>query len=496
MEVQEQKPMTNQTPKTPKWSWIWWIFIALTCALLLSNLAGDTIKNIFFSLLSGLTPIIVGCILAFLLLEPIKWIENKLLKNAFVGNPKAKKYKRIISLTSCYLIVIGIITAIIAFLVPYIIEQLQVIINNRDEYIEKIKEELVKLITSITSLSSGEVGNSVSNLLDGFIDWLGSVFMTLQNDIANIVSIVTSIIAATFLGVLISILLLKDKELIASTGRRYTYAFNTRKKADEILATVRRSSSMFNQWLISNIIVMAIIFIIAWIGYEIIGVPMAFFMALLLGLLSFIPYVGGFIALIPVGLLSIVFSSVTTALIAIVFGVVVWAAVTTFIPPILFSKRLQTRSLVIILSMIIFGAAFGVWGMILAAPVASTISIIMQERVEVKEAQREREELIEAGVIDPNAPAGISEMLDLAEDRQMSSFVEEASEENTSGLARKMIRAANVKAKAVKQKNEKAIEQLELSAEQSLKEKDDDTLKDDNKEKETKKDKSDETDKQ
>lgn len=468
MDMQEQGPLNNQQSKSPKLSWIWWIFVALTCALLLANLAGDTLKSIFFSLLSGLTPIIVGCILAFLLLEPIKWIENRVLKNAFVGNPKAKKYKRIISLTSVYLIVIGIIAAIIAFLVPYVIEQLQIIIDNRDEYIEKIKEELIKLITSITSLSSGEVGTSVENLIDGFIDWLESVFTSLQQDIANIVSIVTSIIAATFLGILISILLLKDKELIASTSRRYTFAFNTRKKADEILATVRRGSSMFNQWLISNLIVMAIIFFVSWIGFLIIGVPMPFFMALLLGILSFIPYIGGFIALIPVGLLSIVFCSVSTALIAIVFGVVVWAAATAFIPPIIFSKRLQTRSLVIILAMIIFGAAFGVWGLLLAAPIASLISIIMQERVEVKEAQREREELIEAGVIDVNAPAGISEMLDLAEDQQPAKFTEEASEENTRGIARQMIRAANVKANQLKTKKEKQDKVEETVSENEL----------------------------
>ncbi len=455
-QLEPQININQRSGKSPRWyTWVWWLFVALTCALLVSNLAGDTLKTIFFSLLAGLTPIIAGVIIVFLLLQPINWIEEKLLKNAFIGNPKAKIYKRWISLSICYLVIITIFALILAFAIPYIVEQLQNLVANRDVYIEKIEAELTELVSNLTSLSDTQVQESISSMINSFVDMISQWVTSLQNDISNIVSIIVSFVVAILMGLIISFLILKDKELIASTARRYTYAYNTRKKADEILATTRRSTSMLNQWLVSNLIVMAILFAVSWVGYLIIGVPLSFVCALLLALLSIVPYIGGFIALIPLGLMCLVFGTVTQALIGIIFSLIVWALITTFIPPIIFSKRLQTRSLVIILAMIIFGSAFGIWGMILAAPVASMIMIVMQERMEVKEALREREELVDAGIIEEDSSDSIAEMLDLTEDIDPVLTLEEANEENTVGIRRRIIRASNKKQKSLKLSNSK-----------------------------------------
>ena len=88
---------------------------------------------------------------------------------------------------------------------------------------------------------------------------------------------------------------------------------------------------------------------------------------------------------------------------------------TTFLPSFIMSKRMNTRALVIILALVIGGAMFGVAGMVLSAPIASVIMIYMNEKLQVREARREHEELVEAGVIDSNF-YDISEMLDLTQD--------------------------------------------------------------------------------
>lgn len=476
----------NQTvpPKNKLAKLCLWLFIAIAGALLIANLCGDLIKNIFNALLSGLTPIIFAIVVAFLLLEPIKWIENKLLKNAFVGNPRAKKYKRIISLTTCYTVIILVIVLILALAVPYVVAQLQDLIANQDTYIYKIEQELTELVTSITSISDESVQESVRSAITSFINMLNEWVAGLQEDIANIVGIVTSTVFTIIMGIIISCLMLKDKELIASLSRRYTYAYNSKKKADEIIAITRRSSSMLNQYLISNLFVMFIVFVVSWIGYTIIGVPMAFISALLLGLLSIIPYIGGFIAIIPVVLLTLVFGSVTQAIIAVAFGLISWAAITTFIPPIIFSKRMSTRAIVIILALILGGAMFGFWGMILSAPVVSMIAIIMQERLEIREAQREREELIDAGVTEA-ITEGVADMLDLKLDLDPSLLdIEEEINKQTVKKFKKPQHKVDKVLKVSKSKDNKN-EQIK-NDEQILKQEKINEIKDDEKEKPTK----------
>ena len=68
----------NNKPKNK--SWFIALFVALLAALLLSNLAGEALKNLFMALLGGLTPIIIACIIAFLLLRPLNWMEKVVLR--------------------------------------------------------------------------------------------------------------------------------------------------------------------------------------------------------------------------------------------------------------------------------------------------------------------------------------------------------------------------------------------------------------------------------
>ena len=316
---------------------------------------------------------------------------------------------------------------------PYVVAQLQDLIANQDTYIYKIEQELTQLVSSLTSLSDETIQESIRSAITSLITMINDFVNGLQEDIANIVGIVTSLIFTIIMGIIISLLLLKDKELISNISRRFTYAYNSKKKADELVAITRRSSSMLNQYLIGNLITMFIVFLVSWVGYTIIGVPMAFISALFLGVLSIVPYVGGFIAIIPVVLLTLVFGSVTQAIIAMAFGLVAWAGITTFVPPIIFSKRMSTRAIVIILALIIGGAMFGFWGMILSAPVVSIIMIIMQERLEVRETQREREELIEAGVTEA-ITEGVADMLDLKQDVDPSLLDLEQEEINKKSL--------------------------------------------------------------
>ncbi len=393
--------------------WYVWIFIVLLAALILWSLASNTIAQLFGSLLAGLTPVIIAMVISYLFLKPMNLIENKLMKNSFVGSRNAKKYKRAISLTFLYLVTIGAIVGIVALAVPSIVSMVQQFSDPAE--LERVITELKKFIIQVVGVFgvSGETATGVANtVVDAISGYLNTLIASIN--IENVFGIV-SVLFSFIMGILISFFLLKDKEVIAKTGRRYVFAYYSRAKAEELLSITRRTKEAMDQYVVSTLIVCFTVFVIALIGYAIMGVPYAFMMALILGVLSIIPYIGGFIAAVPLLMFTLMQGSLDIFFSAFIFSIVEWAIISTIMPALIMSKRMNTRALIIFLALIIGGAVFGVAGMILSAPIASVISIIMNEKLKTRETMREHEEMVEAGLIDENF-YDISEILDLTQD--------------------------------------------------------------------------------
>ncbi len=410
--------------------WYVWLFIALLCALLLWSMAGDVIKNLFMSLLAGITPVIIALVLAFILLRPIAFIENKLMKNLFVGNPRASKYKRAISLSILFLLIILIFVLLIVFAVPSLIDVFnQFQGDNLTNLVNKVKDSLTSLIQSITGLPTEQLDEAVTTAINNIGDGIQSAITNVTENITSYLMDTASLIFSFVMGLIICFLILKDKELISKTAKRWTYAYYNRKSAEEIITVTRRTNDMFNQYIVSNLIVMFIVFVIGWIGFQIMGVPMAVVMALLLGLFSIIPYLGGFIACIPLAVVTLMFGDTSLMLMSIIFAIIDWAVITTFVPAFIMSKRMNTRALLLVVGLALGGAMFGVVGMILSAPIVSVITIIWQERLKVRESRREYEEMIDAGVLSSENLYDMSDMLDLTQDTSYNIPVEKAEDD-------------------------------------------------------------------
>ena len=100
--------------------------------------------------------------------------------------------------------------------------------------------------------------------------------------------------------------------------------------------------------------------------------------------------------------------------------------------------------------------------MILSAPIVSVIMIVAQERLKVREARREHEEMVEAGIIDDNL-FDVSEMLDMTQDTAYNVPVEKIEDD--------FRRLQSLKKETRKDKEEKERADVELSTKSSKKQK-------------------------
>ncbi|MFW6310732.1 MAG: AI-2E family transporter, partial [Nanoarchaeota archaeon] len=116
-----------------------------------------------------------------------------------------------------------------------------------------------------------------------------------------------------------------------------------------------------------QIIVALILGILTLIGYLIIGLPNVFILSLFATILSFIPFIGPILGVIPAILIALTTSLIMVLKVLIVM-VIVQQLEGNVIQPMIQGKRLNIHNLIIIFMVTIFIIVFGFLGSLFAVP--------------------------------------------------------------------------------------------------------------------------------
>jgi predicted PurR-regulated permease PerM len=111
---------------------------------------------------------------------------------------------------------------------------------------------------------------------------------------------------------------------------------------------------------------------LAAIGLAIIGVPYALVLGIIAVFLNYIPYVGPFTTGLIAGLVGLVFVSPLKGLLAVVVIVIAQNFTDTVVTPRVMSDQVDLHPILVILSLLVGAALFGIAGMLFAIPVAAT----------------------------------------------------------------------------------------------------------------------------
>jgi predicted PurR-regulated permease PerM len=120
--------------------------------------------------------------------------------------------------------------------------------------------------------------------------------------------------------------------------------------------------------------------ILSYIVLAIIGVDFAVFWAFLIFLLNYIPTIGSLIATIFPALMALLQEGNFSHAFWVIAGVgAIQILVGNFIEPKVMGNSLNISSLVVILSLVIWGSLWGIIGMIIAVPITVIMIIIMAQ---------------------------------------------------------------------------------------------------------------------
>jgi len=195
----------------------------------------------------------------------------------------------------------------------------------------------------------------------GWSDWLTS----------SVSGITELLLTISFIPFLTYFMLSWKERTRASTVK--LFRTENRTVANQTLGGIAR---MLHGFLIGNLICGLFIALASTLAFAFFQIPYFYFIGILSGFLSLVPYLGVVLAMIPpvtAGLGSLDGTKMFT-IAAIVIGLHVFAINVLF--PKVIGKRLKLNPLVVTIALLVWGWIWGAMGLVLAIPIAGAMKII------------------------------------------------------------------------------------------------------------------------
>lgn len=146
-------------------------------------------------------------------------------------------------------------------------------------------------------------------------------------------------------------------------------------KAEDVLSSI---GTNLKKWLKGKLFAMLVVFVLTSTGLLIIGMPMWLALALIAGILNFIPNFGPLIAIIPAALIGLS-QDISTAIWVAVLYILVQVAESNFITPMVQQKLISIPPALIIIAQMLMAPLTGGWGLVLATPLMVILIVVVQK---------------------------------------------------------------------------------------------------------------------
>jgi predicted PurR-regulated permease PerM len=373
----------------------WVTAFLLSVALIIFYKTVDKLPAVFAAIgdfIGILTPVILGLVIAFLLYKPMSKIEEAFNRSklAFLS-----KHSRGLSVLICYLVTFAILGLTLYLVIPKIVMSIVNLVDSAPQYYNSV----MKFLTEKAGEDGKLFGFDIESIKAFFnVEKILSYF-----DFSTITKYAGEIFKATgaivdfFLSVVISVYLLLGKEHLIQVLGRLVRIFVSPKKALVLRDIVFRSSTIFYNYLYSQLIDAVIVMGICTVVFSLAKIPYAFLLAVLMGICNIVSYFGALIGGFGVVFITLISTGdLVKALIALVLVIGAQQLDANIIQPKVVADSVGIRPIYVLVAIAIGSGLFGFFGIILAVPVVAIIRMLILEYLSRKEKAMSQESTNEA----------------------------------------------------------------------------------------------------
>lgn len=342
----------------------------------------DKIFGVIGNIISLLVPFIIGFVFAYLLNPVVDFFKEKVYIK-FIKNKKTISNLSI--LTTC-VIFLGLIGILFNSIIPALLSSVESLAKNIPSYVMDIKEYL------IAKTDSSEIANMINANYATINDSLNKMISDLLPKVEDMIGILSTgifgairIIFDLIMGFVISIYFLSDKENFIAGIKKILFSIFSVKFVNKIIDYARHTNEIFNAFIIGKLLDALTIGFITTMFLTIAGFKeYALLIGVTVGLTNMIPYFGPYIGTIPSALLILmdeVSGGPKMCLIFIIFIIALQQIDSYVIEPRLCGSKTGLKSFWVLASILFFGNAFGIIGLLLGVPVFALIYGFLDNKI-------------------------------------------------------------------------------------------------------------------
>ena len=334
--------------------------------------------NIVAAFLQSVTalvfPVLLGALLAFILSVPHRYFEKRLRKLS--SHMRLKPSAKTIAWTALIL-TFATIVLIVVLVCMMVIPALADSVNSARIL---ILERLLEWVAALRSLDFDttlltQIGEILYDALS--LDFSSYVGKFLQS-VADIAFSTVRGIVTGGMGLVIAAYILLSKHDLSRQCKKLLYAFLPDPAADHICGLGSLIHQTYSKFLTGQCAEAVILGVLIFTAMTIAQIPYAGIIAALTGILSFVPYIGAFLACF-LGTLLVLFVSPVKALICLILYQVVQFIENQFIYPHVVGNSVGLPPLWTMIAVFIGGKLLGIVGMLFFIPAASVIYSLLRD---------------------------------------------------------------------------------------------------------------------
>lgn len=345
--------------------------------------------GIFSNLLSALSPLLIGLILAYLISPMVEVIDQKVMSRIFFKLPsdpvkleKRLALRRTTSILLTFLLIILSICAVIYAFAVLIVGQLVFtslsgMITSIIEYFKQYEETIIQWAKS---LPANGLDGKVQELMDTILIWFSQNFST--SAIINFITGIGGSLLNVILGSVVSVYLIKDRDYFKRLWRKTLHVLLPQKTNAMVAETLHDINGVLSLFVRGQLLDALIIAIVSSIGLSIIGLEFAVFIGVFAGMANVIPYFGPILGMIPAALIGLFTGGPIQALLAVGVLLVIQQIDGNIIYPKIVGSSVGLHPVFVLVAVTLGGFYGGIVGMLVGVPIAAILRVFIVKKME------------------------------------------------------------------------------------------------------------------
>lgn len=362
-----------------------------------------SIFAILGSIISSLSPLWIGLILAYIINPLVETIDMKFISRSSasgksgtgitgkapvlpdaVSTEKKKKRTHFISIIITYLIIIFTLIALLYLFAAMIVGRFVLtsvpdLLSHFMHLAHGYEDEFRNWISNLTS---GALSDYATSAVNTVVSWLSAHFNA-SGMIATISSIGSGILDFV-LGIVVSIYLIADKDFFIGLWNKLL-SLIAPKRYLGINSTLNEVNGVLSKFLRGVLLDALCVAVLSSIGLSVIGLEFSVVIGIFAGVANVIPYFGPIIGMIPAFLVGLFTDGIWKGILAIIVLIVLQQIDANLIYPRVVGSSIGLKPIFVLLAVSVGGYYSGILGMIIAVPAASILQLFIIKWADMRE---------------------------------------------------------------------------------------------------------------